>query len=323
MAETSVIIVNLNGIDHLETCLGSLARQSYSDCDVILVDNGSTDASVEFAMRRFPKVKVLMLERNTGFAFATNRGIEQTSSPYIALLNNDIEVEGKWLERMVRALKVHPEVGAVACKMLNFSNRSVIDAAGDVLTRAAMAEARGHGDLDQGQYDRADYVFGPCAGAAVYRREVFERIGMFDESFFAFYEDIDLDFRMQAAGWKALYVPSAVCYHKRGATVRTMRRMVAKLHVRNNIFYVLKNIPSGIILRRLPAVVAARLWTWFVYVREGNGVGVLQGVVEAVLKTPDMISKRKALRSNRKVSVEYIESLMDLGLQRTSSTDGL
>jgi hypothetical protein len=146
---------------------------------------------------------------------------------------------------------------------------------------------------------------------------------MFDESFFAFYEDIDLDFRMQAFGWKVLYVPSAVCYHKRGATVRTMQRMAVKLHVRNNLFYVLKNIPSGIILRRLPAVVAARLWTWLAYVRKGNAIGVLQGIAEAVVKTPEMLSKRKALKLQRKVSVEYIESLMDFSPVRTSSIEGL
>ena len=323
MAETSVIIVNLNGREHLEACLNSLFRQTYSDCDVVLVDNGSTDGSIEFVKTRFPKVNVLQLGRNTGFAYATNRGIEQTASSFVALLNNDIEVDQRWLEKLVSILRGSPEAGAVACKMLNFSNRSVIDAAGDALTRAAMAEARGHGHPDRGQYDQADYIFGPCAGAAVYKREVFDQNGLFDESFFAFYEDIDLDFRMQSSGWKVLYEPSALCYHKRGATVRKMQRMAVMLHVRNNIFYVVKNIPGRTIVRRFPAILASRLKVWLAYVRNGNVTGVLRGIAEAVLKMPEMLSKRKALKARRKVSVVYIESLMNFVPHRTPPTDGL
>lgn len=319
MPETSVVIVNLNGMDHLQTCLGSLFRQSYSDFEVVLVDNGSTDRSVEFVKEQFPAVKVMQLEKNTGFAFATNRGIEYTSTRFVALLNNDIELKDTWLQEMVEALEGHPEVGAGACKMLNFADRSVIDAAGDALTRAAMAEARGHGEMDRGQYDQAGYVFGPCAGAALYRREVFEQVGTFDESFFAFYEDIDLDFRMQSSGWKVLYVPSAVCYHKRGATVRTMQRIAVKLHVRNNIFYLLKNVPSRTILRRLPAFTVARMHVWLAYIRRGHTVGVLLGLAEAMLKLPEMLSKRRTLRMQRKVEVKYIESLMDFAWEEGAS----
>ncbi|HLA69653.1 MAG TPA: glycosyltransferase family 2 protein [Bacteroidota bacterium] len=322
MTETAVIIVNLNGMDHIETCLGSLFRQTYSDCEVILVDNGSTDGSLDFVRRNFPKVKVLRLEKNTGFAFATNRGIVQTSSPYIALLNNDIELEAKWLQNMVDVLKNHPQAGATACKMLNFFDRGIIDAAGDVLTRAITAEARGHGEQDFGQYDMADYVFGPCAGAAVYRREVFDQIGFFDERFFAFYEDIDLDFRMQSGGWKVMYVPSAVCFHKRGATVRTMQRMAVKLHVRNSILFVLKNVPSRTIVRRLPSILTSRLRAWFAYSRKGHTAAVLQGMMEAVMRVPEMLSERKAIQAQRKVTVEYIESLMEFGASPTSWPKG-
>lgn len=312
MAETSVIIVNLNGMEHIESCLGSLFGQTYSDFDVILVDNGSTDGSLDYVKRNFPKVKVLPLEKNTGFAYATNKGIAQTSSPYIALLNNDIELEASWLQHMIDTIKGDPQTGATACKMLNFFDRDIIDAAGDVLTRAVSAEARGHGEKDSGQYDMAGYVFGPCAGAAAYRRDVFDQIGLFDERFFAFYEDIDLDFRMQSGGWKVMYVPAAVCFHKRGATVRTMQRMAVKLHVRNNILFVLKNVPTRTLTRRLPSIVKSRLRVWSAYSRKGHAVAVLQGLMEAVVRVPEMLLARKAIQSQRKVTVDYIESLMDL-----------
>jgi len=322
MAETSVIIVNLNGMEHIESCLASLFRQTYSDFEIILVDNGSTDGSLYYVRRNFPKVKVLLLEKNTGFAYATNRGIAQTSSPYIALLNNDIELEANWLQHMVGTLKGHPQTGAAACKMLNFFDRDIIDAAGDVLTRAVSAEARGHGEKDSGQYDVADYVFGPCAGAAAYRREVFDQIGLFDERFFAFYEDIDLDFRMQSSGWKVMYVPAAVCFHKRGATAQTMQRMAVKLHVRNNILFVLKNVPSRTLIRRLPSILKSRLRVWSAYSRKGHAVAVLQGLMEALMRVPEMLSERKTVQSQRKVTVEYIESLMDFSAAQALSAKG-
>lgn len=310
MPETTVIIPNYNGLQHLEACLRSLSKQTYQNFEIVMVDNGSVDGSVDFVKREFPSVKLIPLENNLGFAAAVNKGVSQTGSVYVALLNNDIEVEPTWLEQMVNVLKHHPYVGSVACKMINFYCRDVIDATGDILTRSGSAGPRGHGEKDEGQYDVTEFVFGPCAGAAVYKRVVFDQVGLFDESFFAYYEDVDLDFRMQLQGWKVLYVPSAICYHKRGATMKTMFRFAVKLQVRNRILYMVKNFPAKVILKKLPLIVASRLKNWYEYIRDGYLPEVLQGIAEAMLKLPEMLLKRKKIQGNRKVSIKYIESLM-------------
>ena len=310
MAETDVIIVNYNGMEHLETCLQSLMAQTYRDWRGIVVDNGSTDGSMEFVRQHFPEISIITLGMNTGFAFATNRGIADGSSPYVALINNDIALEHDWLERMVTALKAHPESGAVACKMMNFFDRQRLDAAGDVLTRGLIPEARGHGQRDEGQYDVEAYVFGPCAGAALYRRRVFERLGAFDESFFAFYEDIDLDYRMQSEGWKVLYVPSAVCFHKRGATMNTMRGMSVRLHVRNDILCLAKNIPVHVVMGHFASAALRRARTWIAFSRKGFLLEVCSALAQAAWRFPSLWWKRRA-RQSRTIQAEYLRSLIE------------
>lgn len=282
----------------------------YTDFEIILLDNGSSDGSIEFVNQNFPYVQVIFLGQNLGFAGAVNIGILRTHSPYIALLNNDIELESHWLEILIHELKSHSEVGAAAGKMLNFFSRGVIDAAGDMLTRSLSGWARGFGEKDVGQYDVEEFVFGPCAGAAVYKREVFEQVGLFDETFFAFYEDIDLDFRMQMQGWKVLYVYSAVCYHKRGATAQSMYGFAVRLHVRNHIFYLIKNLPLQIFLKKLPLIIAARLKNWYEYTRGGYFLEVVRALGDVILKLPEMFAKRREIQAKRSVSLRYIESLL-------------
>ena len=310
MPETAIIIPNLNGMEHLETCLRSLEHQTERDFQTFLVDNGSTDGSVEFVRTAFPAVTVIPFDTNRGFATAVNEGIGRSTSRYVGLINSDIELDPGWLRAMILGMENRPDVGAVACKMLNFFARDVIDAAGDVLTRSASASARGHGVKDYGQYDAEEFVFGPCAGAALYRRGMFEEIGLFDDDFFAFYEDVDMDFRMQMCGWKTAYVPRAICYHKRGATMERMYPLAVKLHVRNHIFYLVKNLPGEIFFRRLPLILGSRLRNWFLYSRSGYLGEVLRGVLEAVLAIPVMWARRKKIQRKRRVSIGYIESFM-------------
>ncbi len=310
MAETVVLIPNYNGREHLEICLKSLARQTYRDFDVVMIDNGSTDGSCDLVRTQFPNVGIIELEKNYGFAFAVNSGIVDTQSAYVSLLNNDVELDPQWLRELVNSLQNHPAVGAVACKMLNFYRRDEIDAAGDVLSRSGSAVARGHGEKDKGQYDAEDEVFGPCAGAALYRRSVFESIGLFDDDFFAFYEDIDLDFRMQLQGWKVKYVPSAVCFHKRGATMQGMHAFAVRLHVRNHLLYMMKNFPLKIVLGRFALIAGSRLKSWYRDARSGNLLAVVQGIGGALAMFSSVLRKRREIQARRRVSVEYIQSMM-------------
>ncbi len=216
----SIIIPNYNGAEHLETSLRSINQQTFSDYEIIVVDNGSSDNSLSLINIQHQGVIVYRFNENRGFAAAVNHGIKNSKGRYIALLNNDIELDSQWLAKLAEAIECDNELGSVACKMLNYYERTIIDAAGDVLTKAGNTIGRGSGEKDTGQYDVTEYVFGACAGAGLYRREVFEKVGLYDEDYFAWFEDADHSFRSQMTGYKCLYVPSALCYHKRGATAK-------------------------------------------------------------------------------------------------------
>ncbi|RME86108.1 MAG: glycosyltransferase family 2 protein [Caldilineae bacterium] len=218
MLSASVIIANWNGAHHLRVCLDSLRRQTHQDFEVIVVDNGSTDGSVEMVQKEYPEVHLLALDDNYGFIVACNRGAQFARGEVLVMLNNDTEVEPQWLEALCRALEQHPEAGSAASKMLLFERRDTLHSAGDMLGPDFMPMNRGVWEIDQGQYDADLYIFGPCGGAAAYRRELWEQLGGFDERLFMYLEDVDLAWRAQRAGWKSIFVPEARVYHHLSAT---------------------------------------------------------------------------------------------------------
>ncbi len=218
MLSAAVIIANWNGAHHLRVCLDSLRAQTHDNFEIIVVDNGSTDGSLEMLRRQYPGVRVLALEKNYGFVVACNRGAAMTTADVLVMLNNDTEVEPQWLEALCRALEAHPEAGSAASKMLLFDRRQVLHATGDILDEAFMPQNRGVWEEDKGQYDEDRWVFGACGGAAAYRRQAWDQVGGFDERLFMYLEDVDLAWRLQAAGWKCIYVPDARVYHHLSAT---------------------------------------------------------------------------------------------------------
>ncbi len=238
MTRSSIIIPNWNGKELLEECLTSLAKQTDQDFEIIVVDNGSSDHSVEFLATNFPQVRVIPLERNMGFAIACNTGIRQAKGDRIVLLNNDTSQDEHWLEELNTALDQHPEVGFCASKMLNYWKPSIIDTAGDNLG-VARGFKRGHQQPDGPAYNKQEYIFAACAGAAIYRRQMLDQVGLFDESFGSNLEDMDLSFRAQLQGFKCLYVPTAAVYHKVGETKRKMG-WSGRLNFRNNKYFWIK-----------------------------------------------------------------------------------
>ncbi len=219
MLSAAVIVVNWNGKAYLRVCLQSLRRQTHPDFQVIVVDNGSTDGSLEMLAQEFPEVRVEALKENMGFVVASNIGAQLAGDvDVLVMLNNDTEVEPDWLQALCAALEAHPQAGAAASKMLLFDRRDVLHAAGDVMAPGFFPQNRGVWEVDQGQYDDDIWVFGPCGGAAAYRREVWEALGGFDERLFMYLEDVDLAWRMQKAGWKTVFVPEARVYHHLSAT---------------------------------------------------------------------------------------------------------
>jgi GT2 family glycosyltransferase len=306
----TVVIPNWNGERFLSTCLGSLREQSFKDFEVIVVDDNSTDGSVAFLRRNFPEVRVLPLEENKGFSAAVNAGIRASHAEYVALLNNDTELDPKWLHALLEAAKAHPEAGLFASKMVDFYDRRRLDGAGDALRRSGLPLRLGHGELDHGQYDETTFVFGACAGAALYRRDMLDDVGLFDEDFFANCEDGDLSFRAQLAGYRCLYVPESVIYHMGSATFGKRSPTAVRLGTRNSLCLLVKNLPTPLVLGFLPFVAVGQLSRLIVTASTSTLGAHLEGLSGALRLLPLMLKKRREIQKRRQVPVEYIRGLL-------------
>jgi GT2 family glycosyltransferase len=215
----SVVVVNWNRRDLLRAAVRSLERQTYADREVIVVDNGSEDGSAEMVEREFPRVRLIRNRENRGFCAANNQGIAAAGGRYIALLNNDAEADPRWLEELLGAFAAGADVGMAASKILVWENRTRIDKAGHLIYPDGQNRGRGTGETDRGQYDRVEETAWPDGCAAMYRKDMLEAIGGFDEDFFAYADDAELGLRARLAGWRCLYIPTAVVYHRRGSTL--------------------------------------------------------------------------------------------------------
>ncbi len=307
MRTVSIVIPNWNGWELLKACLEAIRRQTYPSIETIVVDNGSTDESCERLRAEYPEVHLIALPVNAGFAAAVNRGIMDASGPLVALLNNDTEPDPEWISRMVARLDASPDSGSVACMMINYFDHSLLDGAGDMLSRSGLPFTRGFGEPDDGRYSQSDEVFGPCAGACLYRKSVFERIGLFDEHFVSYYEDVDVAFRAQMAGFRCVYAPDARCFHRRGATAKRLGPYAAEMQERNTYILYAKTIPCGLLLRKLPYIVAGRVRHWIRAARDGNGTAVARGFVRGVKALPHAIAQRKDVQSRRTIPLSSLE----------------
>ena len=248
MKTISVIIANLNGEKYLPDCLQSLSEQTFRDFEVIVVDNGSTDNSLKLLKKDFPWVKVIALEKNTGFAGGNNRGFEASSAEFVATLNNDTIVSRGWLEALYGAAKTDRTIGMVASKILLGREGTEIDSVGMLIYPDGMTRQQGHGESDHGQFDGIREVFFPSACAALYRREMLLETGYFDEDFFAYCEDADLGLRGRLAGWKAGLAPEGVVWHLYSGTSGRYSEFKAYHVERNHFWVLLKDLPLSYIL---------------------------------------------------------------------------
>lgn len=308
----TVVIPNWNGKKFLADCLDSLARQTYEYKEVIVVDNGSIDGSVELIKANYSWVRIICFDHNTGFSVAVNTGINEAKGSYIALLNNDTIVDPGWLKEIVCAMVAHPEVGSVASKMLAYDDKTILDGAGDGYRRGGLPGRIGHREKDLGQFDQPRYVLGACGGAALYRKELFDKIGLFDEDFFAYLEDVDLGLRAQIAGYKCYYVPTAIVYHLGcGTTGSGYSSIVVRLSAQNNINTIVKNIPIGLLLKFLPQII---YWQAFylavVIIRGGQLIPWMRGVFGAIYLLPRMLAKRQQINRLRCLPDESLEQLI-------------
>lgn len=308
----SVVIPNWNGKKFLAGCLDSLGQQTYKQVEVVVVDNGSADGSVEFIEKNYPHVNLIKFQVNTGFSVAVNAGIRASDSEFVALLNNDTIVEPDWISELVRAMREHSEIGSAGCKMLAYDDKKLLDGAGDGYRRGGLPGRIGHRERDLGQFDNERYILGACGGAALYRRSMLDEIGLFDEDYFAYLEDVDLGLRAQNAGYKCLYVPSAVIYHLGcGTTGSGYHPLVVRLSSQNNWNTIIKNIPGPLLWKFLPHICYWQLYYFaVVIVRGGQVIPWLHGTWRALKLLPRMLGKRREIKEQRRVSISYIERMI-------------
>jgi GT2 family glycosyltransferase len=289
----SVVILNFNGKRYLEKSLSALESQTYRDFEVIVVDNASSDGSVDYLEAHFPEVRIVENEKNLGFAGGTNSGIRLAKGEYILTLNNDTQVDRRFLECLVEAMQSDKCVGTCAPKMLLPDGR--INSAGVCLSRSGAAWDRGMFEPDCGQYDHQQEIFGACAGAALYRKEMLDEIGLFDEDFFLYMEDVDLAFRAKLAGWKCIYIPEAVVYHHHGGTAGFGSDLAVYYGNRNVIWYAVKGFPTGLLLTSLPWIIGRNLAVIPYYALRGQGKIILMSKLDALRGLPGMLKKRKSI----------------------------
>jgi len=298
----TVVIPNWNGKDLLGPCLESLNRQTFQDFEVIVVDNGSTDESAALLQKYFPQVKLIRLEKNYGFSAAVNVGIAASYSPYIALLNNDTEVHSSWLKELLEALEANPKAGSAASKILFSHDRSLINTAGDEWSVFGVAYQRGNNCRDDPKYNRLCFVFSACACAALYRRDVLNRVGLFDESFFAYMEDVDLGFRIQLAGYLCLYVPSATVYHKHQQTSSRIPHLRDHWTERNKLLVLLKDMPCAAFLLTLPFTFLFTTLNFWRIIRRRQLLIYLKAISDVVGLLPRVLRERRAIQKNRTIT---------------------
>ena len=298
-ARVAVVIPTWNGRALLEGALASLGEQTYRDFSVIVVDNGSTDGTADAV--RGDGVEVVALPTNRGFAAAVNAGVAAAGgAEFVALLNNDMELDPGWLAELVAALDASPGAGSAASKLRMLREPGVLDGAGDLVTWYGATWRRGHGEPDRGQYDTAGVVASPCAGAALYRRTALDEVGSFDERFFAYLEDADWGLRAQLAGWPCLWVPAAVAYHLGGATSRRMGDLETELIARNTLALVVKSFPAARLALWSPLIAAYQAYALARAVRAGTWRAVLRGWAGGVRQLPGTVRARREVRGRTK-----------------------
>ena len=308
----SVIIPHYNGIDHLQTCLTALREQTYPDIEVILADNGSQDESVAFVQENFPAVRVLELGHNLGLATAINRATRIAQGDIIAPLNNDTEVAPQWAEALVQRLNEFPEAGIVASKMLLFDQRNTLHSAGDGFGRDGIPVNRGVWQKDEGQFDNDTYIFGGCGGAVAYRRTMLDEIGLFDEDLFMYLEDVDLNWRAQLAGYKAVFAPNAVVYHHLSATGGGA--FASYYTGRNTILVLLKALPAPLLRKYWPQIIRAQLNISYDALKAWRGEAArarLKGQLTALAHMPRWLSKRRKVQQQTHIDADVWEQLIE------------
>lgn len=303
----TVIIPVWNGAAWLNACLRALEEQSFRDFEVIAVDNGSTDSSLEIVRVACPHARIIPFGRNRGFAAAINAGLQECCSEYVALLNMDTRPRQDWLRNLVGAMDAAgPDVGCLASKMLSMADPAIVDDCGDILSWQGAAAKRGHAQA-AGLFNLVTEVFSPCAGAALYRRAMLEALGGFDERFFAYLEDVDLGLRARLRGWRCQFVPAAEVLHAgQGGGLRRARYV--RIITRNRLMLLFKNIPARLLFRHALSLLYGQ---WYFFVMYRRPLSSLAGFCSFLVNLPHVCRERRKILKDPAISPEQLEELLD------------
>jgi GT2 family glycosyltransferase len=297
----------------LEGALASLDGQRFRDFCVLVVDDGSSDDSVAWLRDERPDVEV-MSQPNGGVTAALNVCLSAPDSELVMLLNNDVELHENCLGELVAALDEHPRAGAATAKLIDFHQRDVLDGAGDLLLWSGNGHRRGHGERDDGRYDEPRAIFGACAAAAVYRRATIDDVGLLDEDFGAFFEDVDWSLRAQLAGYECRYVPSAVVFHMGSATLGAGLTDFTRYQLwRNAVWLLVKGMPTSLVLRHAHQLLAGQGLNLAVAVRDRKLDIWLRAWRDALRGLPKMFERRRLIQRARRVSPRELEARIGPG----------
>jgi GT2 family glycosyltransferase len=321
----SLVVLNWNGLSFIEACLRSIVSQTYKRFELVVVDNHSTDGSRELLQTRWKnRIRLVALDRNLGYCGGNNRGMAVCRGELIVLLNNDVTLDPCWLSEIVTASVRKPEAGMFASKILCSRKPGILDSAGLLLYPDGVCRSRGWLEPDRDEYSRETEVLAPNGAVAVYRRSMLEKTGEFDETYFAFLEDLDLGMRGQLLGFSCFYVPTAVAYHEKSVNFGNYSKQKAFLVERNRVWNLIKLFPSFLILVS-PAFTAYRYILQFVsaislkgsagqFVRRYSrfeALGVLvRSIIAAFSEVPQMARQRRLIQRTRKLDKRQYNKLI-------------
>ena len=305
--KVSVVIPNYNGIAYLRPCIDSLSEQTYTDFETIIIDNASTDDTYEWITKEYPDIIFEVLDQNYGFSRAVNEGIKRSKGEYVLLLNNDTIIDRDFILELVKEIEKDNKIFAVSSKMIAYTDHNIMDDAGDEYTVVGWAYKTGDGRSVEYYKQRAK-VFSACAGAALYRKKVFDEIGYFDENFFAYMEDVDISYRARIHGYYNTYCPEAKVYHIGSATSGSKYNdFKVKLAARNNIYVPYKNMPILQLIINIPALSLGMLVKYIWFRKKGFEKTYISGIKEG-FQTLNKVQKVPFRISNmiNYIKIEYL-----------------
>lgn len=306
MPDLTIIIPNFNGKSFLKECFNSLKNQNYP-FEVIIIDNASTDGSADYISNNYPEFTLIRNNTNRGFAVAVNQGIKSTDTEYVFSMNNDVVLEMNCISNLIECLKKNSNYFAASSKMIQYHNKTKIDDAGDEYTILGYTQKVGNGKSTD-LYQSTREIFGACAGAALYRRDIFDVIGLFDENFFAYMEDVDISYRAKIYGYKCIYCPKAVVYHVGSATTGSKyNKFKIRLAARNNVYVPYKNMPWPQLAFNFLFLIFGFLIKYLFFLKNGHGNDYITGLKEGLnsLNKIDKIEYKRE-RLNNYIYIEWL-----------------